>query len=375
MNSDSIRYLQEHTDITFTTEGSISRALLEANNLEVSRMQEFIVATAGNTFIDTATGFYLDLIGEMLGVRRLPKISSSTSIDDQVVLFSVATGRLGDHLANPTNANQGLITAGTKVQTADSTIVYEVSEDVTFNKNLKEVYVPVLAESSGEFYNVGKGRLTSHSGPIAISVTNVKAITNGSDEETDKQYRFRLSNNLSASPTANEVAVRLAALGNPDVANVQLRKFARGAGTFDVLLVPVGNQVSSRSLEITQQAIDRVSAFGINSRVIQPTYIKFRLTVQLLANRGTRSGSVDSNILRVKSAILDYFETIPIGGELVINRLRAAVVSAISEDIRDIKILELCLNGRAHIIRNFKLKPDELFTPDVNSDTEAVQVV
>ena len=91
--------------------------------------------------------------------------------------------------------------------------------------------------------------------------------------------------------------------------------------------------------------------------------------------KGKSSGLVDSAKISAKNAVLDYFETIPIGGELIINRLRSSIIESVNDQIKDIKILDLCLDGRPHIIRNIKLKPDELFTPDVSRESDAIQIV
>lgn len=375
MNSDSLRYLAEHTDLTFLTEGSIARALVEATNLEISRTQQYLIATESNSFLDTAQGYYLDLKGKELGVTRREPVAAGTVIEDQNVQFSVAIGSLAEAFPNNANLNEGLIPAGTRIQTADGTIVYTVAETVVFSKHLKSVFVPVVAKGVGDGYNVGKNKLTVHNGPTGVSVTNLKTISNGADREPDKEYRFRLANSIASGPTGNRVSVQLAALGNSDVANVVMKEFARGAGTFDILLVPVGNTVSSRALNVTQRAIEQVSAFGVSPRVVEPTYVRFKISVQLVPADGVSAGAVDVGKLRAKNAILDYFETVAIGGEMIVNQLRSAIMSAVSPGIKDIRIVELCFNGRPHAIRNYSLKSDSLFTPDNTLDIEAVQVI
>lgn len=375
MNADAVAYLAANTDITYLTEGSIARALVEATNVEISRLQEYISASYRNVFPSTAEGYYLDLIGEGIGLPRAGATRSSSSVEDQNVKFSVAAGRLADYFQNPSNANQGLIQKGTTVSTSDESITYEVSENVVFPVTATEAFVPVVATSDGDTTRVGKNKLIIHSGPAAVNVTNLKSISNGDSGESDRSYRFRILNHLVASPTANELAVRLAVIGNPDIARVELREFARGAGTFDALLVPVGNTVSTATKNRVQKSIEAAAAFGINGRSVEPTYKHFKVSVQLIPVRGAAAGTVDSAKLAAKNAILDYFESIPIGGEFVVNRLRAAVIDAVPQEIRDIRVLDLCMNGRPHVIRNIKLKSDELFTPDVSREVDAIQIV
>jgi uncharacterized phage protein gp47/JayE len=375
MNADSLRYLANNTSITYLTEGSIARALVESTNLEISRLQQYIASTYRNAFPATAESFYLDTIGRGLGLPRLDETASASSIEDQNVKFSVASGRLGDYYPNPSNSNLGLIVAGTTISTLDETIVYKVSADTTFPINAKEAFVPVVAEVDGDSSNVGKYKLVVHSGQSAVNVTNLKEINNGSGQESDKLYRYRILNHMISSPSCNQLSIKLAVMGSPDIARVELREFARGAGTFDALLVPTGNTIANATADIVQQAINQASAFGISGRAIEPTYRKFKISVQLIPTRDAGSGLVDSAKTTAKNAILDYMETIPMGGELIVNRLRAAIIDAVPSQVKDIKIVDLCIDGRPHVIRNIKLKTDELFTPDVDRSISAVQVI
>lgn len=373
MNADSLAYLASNTDITYLSEGSLARGLVEATNSEISKVQEYIAASYANTFLNSASGYYLDLIGQMLGVKRLPVSAGSASAEDLNVQFSVPSGSLGDKFPNPGNLNQGKVPIGTKITTQDGSIVYRVSEDVVFPRNLKSVFVPVVSDQAGNNYNVGRNKLVSHNGPAGVTVTNLKPIDNADAVESDAQFRYRLTNFVASQPTGNEIAVRLAALGSADISNVVLQEFARGAGTFDALLVPVGNSVSFRSSEVIRKSIERVSAFGVSVRVKQPDYIKFKLTIQLVPAKGSALGILDVNKLNAKTAVLNYFESIRLGGELIINRLRAEIINAVTEDIKDINILELCLDGKPHVIRNVKLNATELFTPDTES--EAIEIL
>jgi uncharacterized phage protein gp47/JayE len=374
MNAESLRYLSENTSITYLSEGSIARGLMEATNLEIARVQEYIASTYSNVFINTAQGIYLDLIGEMLGVTRVPKTAANSAAEDNNVQLSVVSGTLGEKFPSPNNANQGVIPAGLTIQATDGSITFKTSQAVTFNATLTEIFVPVVADSSGTASNVGRGRLTIHDGPAGVNVTNLKTIANGAEIESDKEYRFRLANTVAGNPTSNETSIRLAVAGLPDVSRIEFNEFARGAGTFDVLLVPVGNIVSRRVADIARRAIENVSAFGVSSRVVEPVFKRFRISVQLIPLVGTGAGILDVNRVDTKNAVLDYFETLPLGGELIINRLRASIIEAVTQDIKDIKIIDLCINGRPRAIRNVKLLPNELFTPDVENGP-AVQVI
>ena len=365
MNSDSLRYLLKNTDITYIAEGSIARALVETTNLEISRIGEFMSAVQANTFLDSASGPYLDVIGEQFGLKRLTRIKASTSQGDSNIKFSIAEGRLGDAFPDTNNANQGVIGNGIEISTSDNSITFLTTEKTYFNKNAKEIYVSAKAKNSGDASNVGRGRLNTHTGPSSVQVTNEKAITNGLSNESDRNFRYRIANNLAASPTANETAIRLALLNLTDVADINLIEAARGAGTFDALIVPTGNTFNMRTLNTAQRILDNVSAFGVNGRVISPNYMQIKVSVRLVPVTGSKYSAVDMNKIKAKNAILDYIEDIPLGGELIVNRLRSSIIEAVDSSIRDIRILEICINERPHIIRNIQIRKDELFVPDI----------
>ncbi len=374
LNSDSLQYLAENTNITYLAPGSISRGLVEATNAEISRLQEYIFSNQSNCYITTAAGYYLDLIGEMLGVKRLPARAGSVNASDQNIQFYVTNGILGDALPDPGNLNQGKIPSGTSISTTDGTITYRTIEDTYFPRGYKSVFVSAISDKIGEQYKVGRGKLLQHNAGVGAFVTNLKSIDNAAAAETDAEYRYRLVNSVASRPTSNELAIRLAVLGASDISNVVLQQYARGAGTFDALLVPVGNSVSFASSEGVRRSIEAVSAFGVSARVKQPDYVFFRISIQLIPQDGANLGAVDASRIRAKNAVLDYIDTIKLGGELIINRVRAAVIDSVGDRIKDINIVDLSLNGRPHVIRNIKLKPTELFTPD-NTDFEAVEVI
>lgn len=374
MNRDSLRYLIQNTDITYFAQGSIARALVEANNLEISRLQDFVSTSLDNAFLSTATGLYLDLFGEMLGVPRLRERRAGASIDDGAVRFYVNSGTLGARLPNPSDRATGLIPKGTRIYNAAGTVEFTVISDTTFPVNAKKAFVSVTANNTGSTYNVGANQLTVSSLNIPeVLVTNDLAITSGGDIESDTEYRFRLSRAMTSRFNSNATAVQVAALSQPGVARAEIVQFARGAGTFDVLIIPQANRLSKTTKDSAKNLIDQVTAFGISARIREPEYVGIKLTVQLLFNTEIPAGERLAARQNAEAALLSYIGSIPVGGEIIINQIRAAVIAA-SSKIKDLRVLELCLDGRPRSIRNLQLREDELLVPDSNS-TNPIEVV
>lgn len=363
MVSDAVNYLIRNTNITYFSDGSIAKALIESNSLEIARLQDYINATFQNAFLSSASGIYLDMWGETLGLPRLTGRRASASIQDGAIRFYTTSGTLGSRLPHPSRSGLGLIPAGTIVSDTTSTIEFLTSEDVTFPINAKSVFVPVSASGTGIGYNVGANQLTVHDlGVSDVKVTNDVAITTGADLESDTEYRFRLSKAMSTKYGSNASAVQVAALSSPSVASAEIVPFSRGAGTFDVLLIPKGNKVTNTAKEQTRQAVEQVTAYGISFKIREPEYVPIKLTLQLAFNSNV-SDAQKSNLKQlVQSNIISYISSIPLGGELVINQLRAAALA--DRDIKDVKILELFIDCVPRTLRNVQLKEDELFVLD-----------
>lgn len=164
---------------------------------------------------------------------------------------------------------------------------------------------------------------------------------------------------------SNRSAIQVAALTSPGVSDVRILEFARGAGTFDVLLIPRGNKITEEAKQDTLRAINDVAAFGIYPIVKEPEYLKITLTIQIIFETNVTPERQDAIRSNIQTTVLGYLSSIPLGGELVVNQLRSSIIS-VSRDIKDIKLLEMCIDGKHRVIRNIQLKEDEIFIPDDN---------
>lgn len=359
----SIDYLAENTDITFFGQGSIARALVEATATELSRLQDYVDSTLENSKISTAGGLYLDLFGETLGIPRIRENRAFADFSDGAVRLYVEEGTLGSRLSSG-DPSRGVVPVGTVISNAEGTVQFEVTEDTFFPVNSRSAFVSVRALNSGANFNVGANQLDSHNlSDGSIKVTNDLSINTGSDLEADEEYRFRLTRALTSRFGSNQTAVQVAANSQPGVATATIVPFSRGAGTFDVLLIPQGNRLSNAVIQNVQRAVEEVAPFGISVRIREPEYVSVKLTVQVIFEDTVADGRRAVLRNRVQSSIIQYLNTIPVGGTLVVNRIREAVLST-SSDIRDLRILEMCLDKKSRTLRNIELEDDQLITID-----------
>lgn len=364
MTQASIEFLLRNSDITLLTPGSTARALIESNVRHLEGFYDALQVNQAAAYLSTARGAYLDLLGEMFGLRRLQPSQATVRQEDRALRFYVTRGTLYALLPDSTNLNQGKIPQGTQVTNETGTIVYTVDRDVTFPRTATEVFAPATCSSLGETGNVGAFVLTRHSlGVQGLKVTNTTSISTGTTLESDAAFRSRISTYVLEVEGANRTAVRLAALSAPGVADVRIVPWILGAGSFDVLLVPVGNRISQEALVLAKRNIENTVAFGMAFRVREPDYVRFSAVIRLTYTDAVRASEQDDIRDNVERAVLDYFGNLRMGQEMVVTELGATIRSADTR-VYDYRIEAMCFNGRLILPHNYRLMEDELFVPD-----------
>jgi uncharacterized phage protein gp47/JayE len=364
----ALSYLETNTDITNTNIGGITRSLIEVINRNVADYYDVLDINMAMSFLSTAEGYFLDMFGEMFNMPRTRSAKATASSVDNVQRFYVTSGTLGDKIP-------GLqIVAGTAVMTSDRSILFRTTSTVSFAGSATQVYVSIESDDTGSKYNVGKNSLTvTDLGIDGVFTVNDVPIISGTDTESDANYRYRLSNATLASEKANEIAIRLAALSVDGVADVIIRKYARGIGSYDVMVIPAEGVATQALISAVQSAIEEVQAAGIKGTAIAPTIVPVNLEVKLMFTSNATDAEKETIRANVRTEIEYYIVNIPIGGTFIVNELRQRIMD-VSPKIKDHMITCYYFREQPHFLKNVDIYWDEMFYP--NPDTpEAIKVI
>ena len=332
--------LLENTDIESFERGSIAREIMELYAREASSTFNFLERKFTQGLLSQATGEFLDELGVLVGVSRNTNQRAYGEVTFQIdPVFGKDISELesivGDTIQFP---------AGTYVQNRDGTIVYTTTEPFILSNT--PTTIPVLAEGSGSYYNVGVGELSNFSFPDNANYENVKdfiivannaGITTGSDRESDQNYRFRITQSFQDHAKANEAAIRIAALSVPGVSDVFIRNFDNGIGTFTAYIISETPIVSSGVLAAAQEAINQVVAAGIRGIAAVPVYEAVHLEMVVHFEPNTSAGNKDSIINNANSAVVDYINNLNLGEDLIVNQLINVVLN-ISDDVSNVEV-------------------------------------
>lgn len=365
VTATGIRNLQANTNITFFGQGSIVRTLIETMASEVESLYDSIDLNLAQVRLDTASGVFLDLIASQFGLTRLPGGTGTILAEDKVVRFFVTEGRLVDYLTN-SNPTTGIIPSGTQLYASSGNLIYQVPDTVTFPANASQVWVPVTPSdtSRGARNNVPAGALSSHSlGNAAIQVENLAALITGSNVESDDEFRLRISRHVNSKVTGSRAAILQAAFAFPGVSDIQIANHKYGAGSFEILVVPATARLPENVIQRIKTAVSKVVPFGIRVEVKGPTIVPVSLVLSIDMRSGGLAQTKDTALRAVRDAITNYLGNIPMGGEIVMNRIVSTALEAHS-GIRDVSVRQFAVECRPQVIANYRLRADEIFDLD-----------
>lgn len=328
----NFRTAMEAQGFTHWSEGSRIGAIGKVFSAYLRDQWEALADLESQTNPKTARGIYLDRIGEMFGVRRLPPQAASTLGRGPAVKFT----------------NNGSTTVVVPVNTRvwgsnDPDIAFFTISAVNIAGGA-EGFVDVVARQTGDQHNVGVGVLNQHNAGMGqLTVTNVRPIGGGSSFESDDAYRFRISQSLQSRNGATEIAIRQALLKVPGVRDALVQSGVRGNGSVDIVVVPIDRTASADLLSAAQVAVADTVAAGVSWRVFPPKTRKIDLRVQLKLIGGT---TVDQVAATVESAVRTYIDNLRVndgngGSDMIYNELVSRVQDAdpnILDSIIDISV-------------------------------------
>lgn len=327
-NTNSIAILQQYSQITNLANGTLARALLNAINNSLGTSYQALTTSASQTYLSTASGSSLDLIGVLFNT---PRGQATIANVTQAQKFYVPTGQTFGSIPGISILNN-IIPAGTIVQTADGTIQYKVVSNVTFQNTDTVVYADIQALNTGSAFNIGPNILVTHTLNVAgILTTNVSQISNGNNTMSDADYRFILSKAITVAEAANETAIRLAALSAPNVSQALLIPYYYGVGTGAVIVTTTDIIASISDLNGVANNIAIVTALGEQITVIPPRYIGIELYAKLIFQAGVPTNQYSLITQQVQTNLFNWLNNFQIGQNFVLNDIIQQILNTSSQ--------------------------------------------
>lgn len=263
---------------------------------------------------ETADGEYLDYHGSKLGLTR-----KSPSKASGKVRFYSAGGLLTDYL----------IKAGTLVSTAGKNPVrFETTENVILSAGFEYVDVAAAAVEGGSSGNVNAGEISvmvSLLQPVS-KVSNVSAFSGGTDEESDDDFRSRITASQGFPATGSNAAYyEKLAMSVTGVGAAYVSPKRRGKGTVDIFVLPDGAVEEDEVLENIETLVLKERELGVDVDVLTVSSVQGSVTVTVYPEEGYSFDTVKENCLQ---AVQRKVSNLTIGEDLKLSDIGDALYHA-----------------------------------------------
>jgi uncharacterized phage protein gp47/JayE len=316
------------TGITQTSPGGKARAFSDivGDQMGISEARKY--AAIGQTILAYATGDNLDFIAG----PQLPRLTAQTaasSASDFNFTFYVLSGTFGQI----NSGNDITVPAGTAISTASPNgPVYTLDSAVTLPAGSSSVPFSATSSQDGSAGNVPAGVFTSCSFQGytnfrygSLLVTNNYGITEGSDDESDDNYRYRIQLSWQSKEGAAQADLQLAILTVPGVQNVT---FEALAGTYLAYIYGVAQITSPALLAACQAQLNAITAYPNTGTAVSPDLVGISLSTTLTFIAGATPAQQQNAISSASIAAANYINNLALGATLVINELASVILNA-----------------------------------------------
>jgi len=260
--------------------------------------------------------FYIDQKLNWTATQLLNQFYSVAEINSLINAGWVATKTGGYTIQIP---------MGTLVTNPDGSINYTTLTNVTLDSG--PAYVGIISNATGTNNNVDTNVLISNGlsrvpelRKIAAYIKNTNSfpIQNGSYQLTDDQYRYKITTKGS-SFQGNELAVRTAALAVPGIRDILYEKNKFGSGTAHIIVDAISPLASEGLMLAVKQATQAITAYGDMIFVDRPDYRGAEISFNIVTDPTIQDPLSLVGVAR--TAIIQYINNLPIGGQIIWNRI------------------------------------------------------
>ncbi len=283
-----------------TREGSVIHGLFRPIVLERARLLSYAEELFRQSFVAYASGEYLDVRAEELGVSRGTALNSVVTV--------TVTGAEGTVI----NANNSVFASSGDSSSGIESVSFVPNEEETIPSG-GSVSVSCTSITAGASANVDAGQVTFivESPDGVSSITNTAAASGGADEEDDESLRLSLAQRLQAlAGTGNAAYYRSVALREPDVENVNVDDLWLGNGTALITLsgrlAPfVDSETVARLQNFFDPSVKNIVHFEGNETWTGGSVYSEALEGQSSRQISANHSSGDATISTVLSTVLD----------------------------------------------------------------------
>lgn len=218
-----------------------------------------------------------------------------------------------------------------------------------FNRKLHSAYVFLDIYASMIFLSTSEG--------TSLDLLGFMLNCHRYGNESDENYRFRISQQVYVAATANETALRLKCLSVDRVREVILTKYTRGSGSFTAHIITDEIETPESVLSQVREVVERNKAEGIRAIVTRPTVVPIDIELSLILRDSDRAVSSSLDI-KIKDDLQVYMDELGMGSNLSMQKIVS--LALLNEEVFQVFLTSFKINNEQVIVREkYELEWDE----------------
>lgn len=193
-----------------------------------------------------------------------------------------------------------------------------------------------------------------------------------SENETDDNYRARITQQCLVLATSNYTAVRLTALTTEGVEDVVVQEYSMGAGSFTVIVLTNKDVTPQSVIDNVYERLKDVHGYGIRYNVVSPSLNYIKLTQQLSFTNNVSDTEKQEIRYSVQQAVMDYLSNLKIGEMFNIDKMTQLIMD-ISPYIVQEQNKDFYINNERALYTNQTSRWFERFT--LSNDVDNVVIL
>lgn len=218
------------------------------------------------------------------------------------------------------------------------------------NKQIEEEYVYLETYLPMTFLSTATGNYVDLIGALLHVTRNTN--------ESDTNYKYRISNQVFAAAGANYVAIQLACLSVAGVKDVLIVPYAYGIGSFAVYVVTDDQNTSDSILADVQTAIDTTKALGVYGVAEKPKVKIVDVNFSLYFDSTASATDIATTTKYVLKRIKYNLDNTVIGVNVHTDRILSGVID-LSPKLISVTVNSIKVNGASFYAKTITLNQNE----------------
>lgn len=230
--------------------------------------------------------------------------------------------------------------------------------------SIARMFSEVLIEEFSPFYDeldlaIAMGFVSTSTGSYLDLIGELLNCTR-KDNETDDNYRARISYQVTVQQSANLTSLRIKGLLIDGVADIQFKRFTHGTGSFTCYIIPQEYPITNDILIQVENVMNEAAAYGMNVEVKISEYNPVDMTINLIFT--SKASTLEKQYVRNQAAlnVTNYMKSLDKGSPIIINEVIQQVMGT-SDQILDMKIKQINVSDKEYFVKNIEPSLDEQF--------------